>query len=276
MSTVNACGNGLSGTTGTGNYVGATSPTLVTPKIGQINDTNANAMFLLNPASSAINSFQFNNAATGTAVDFKAIGGNTDVGMNIWTAGAGEFQMITQAATNPITFYSGTGGQHTTTFQMANTSAGRTVTFPDASGTLLMTGQAINTVPSISFGGSTLSVYQTGSWTPTDASGASLTFSSATGGYTRIGNMVFAYCQVTYPATADASAAKIGSLPYTSANALYAQQGSVSLPPNANATNCIVNINSTTVSIYNNAAIATTNAQLTTAPLYLLLIYPIS
>ncbi len=34
---------------------------------------------------------------------------------------------------------------------MSNTSAARTVTFPDATGTLLMTGQAINTVPSITF-----------------------------------------------------------------------------------------------------------------------------
>lgn len=34
MTTINAVGNGLSGATGTGNFVGATSPTLVTPVLG--------------------------------------------------------------------------------------------------------------------------------------------------------------------------------------------------------------------------------------------------
>lgn len=34
MATINSVGNGLSGTTGTGNFVGATSPTLVTPALG--------------------------------------------------------------------------------------------------------------------------------------------------------------------------------------------------------------------------------------------------
>lgn len=34
MTTINAVGNGLSGSTGTGSFVGATSPTLVTPALG--------------------------------------------------------------------------------------------------------------------------------------------------------------------------------------------------------------------------------------------------
>lgn len=34
MATINAVGNGLSGATGTGNFVGSTSPTLVTPDLG--------------------------------------------------------------------------------------------------------------------------------------------------------------------------------------------------------------------------------------------------
>jgi hypothetical protein len=50
-------------------------------------------------------------------------------------------------------------------------------------------------------------------WTPTDASGASLTFSSVSANYTQIGNMVFAYAAVAYPSTASSSNAAIGGLP---------------------------------------------------------------
>lgn len=191
---------GVSSITGTANQITASASTgavtLSMPATVRINtsilDTNSNTMLGFTPASSAVNSFGMTNSATGTAVDFKALGGDTDVGMNIWTAGAGAFQMITQAATNPITIYNGTGGQHTTTFQMANTSAGRTVVFPDATGTLLMTGQAINTVPSISFGGSALSNYLEGTFTPVVASsgGGTNTYTLQQGSYTRIGNRV--------------------------------------------------------------------------------------
>lgn len=61
-----------------------------------------------------------------------------------------------------------------------------------------------------------------GTWTPTDQSGAALTFTSVSTSYTQIGNMVFAYGRLTYPATVDGSTAKI-SLPVAVPNHLYAQ-----------------------------------------------------
>lgn len=64
-----------------------------------------------------------------------------------------------------------------------------------------------------------------GSWTPIDASGASLVFSASEGWWFRQGDMVVAMGQVTYPATANGSNAKIGGLPFTVKNNLYARAG---------------------------------------------------
>lgn len=56
--------------------------------------------------------------------------------------------------------------------------------------------------------------YEEGTWTPTDASGASLSFTTSYAKYTKIGNLVTATCYVTYPTTASTAAAKIGGLPF--------------------------------------------------------------
>lgn len=50
-------------------------------------------------------------------------------------------------------------------------------------------------------------------WTPTDGSGAGLTFSSVTARYTKIGKIGLMFFKLTYPATANGSAAQISSLP---------------------------------------------------------------
>lgn len=53
-----------------------------------------------------------------------------------------------------------------------------------------------------------------GSWTPNDASGAALVFTSVSGEYCRIGNMVFIGGQVIYPTTTNTGNAFIGGLPF--------------------------------------------------------------
>jgi hypothetical protein len=47
------------------------------------------------------------------------------------------------------------------------------------------------------------------SWTPTDQSGAALTFTSVSANTTKIGNIVYAYGTLTYPVTASGACAKI-------------------------------------------------------------------
>jgi hypothetical protein len=63
----------------------------------------------------------------------------------------------------------------------------------------------------ISTGNETL-VYDENTFVPTDGSGAGLTFPSVVGRYTKIGRQVTVIGNVTYPATANGSQAKI-SLP---------------------------------------------------------------
>ncbi len=65
-------------------------------------------------------------------------------------------------------------------------------------------------------------VIATGSWTPTDGSGAGLTFTSVSASYYRIGSLVFIYGTLTYPATADGSQATIAGLPVAVVNQDYA------------------------------------------------------
>jgi len=92
----------------------------------------------------------------------------------------------------------------------------------------------------------TLDDYEKGTFTPTDQSGASLSFAAGTAGfYTKIGRDVHVWAQIIFPATASGAAVQI-SLPFTSANtsnsyyggAVYTNQGSefVSyLPPNSSS-----------------------------------------
>jgi len=118
---------------------------------GAINDYNDNNVIAINGVSSAVNYIEISNNSTGNAPYIKSLGSDTNIGLSFSTQGTGVMAFATTAATDQYLFYSGTAGQHTTYFSFPSTGAQRTVTFPDASGTLLMTGQAINTVPSIAF-----------------------------------------------------------------------------------------------------------------------------
>jgi len=62
-----------------------------------------------------------------------------------------------------------------------------------------------------------LADYEEGTWTPTDLSGASLTFTGLTDNcfYTKVGNLVTCILSVTYPTTVDVNNAYIGGLPFT-------------------------------------------------------------
>jgi hypothetical protein len=61
----------------------------------------------------------------------------------------------------------------------------------------------------------TLDDYEEGTWTPTDASGAGLSFSGAFGYYVKIGSLVTCSFSLTYPSTANGSSAAIAGLPFT-------------------------------------------------------------
>jgi hypothetical protein len=62
-----------------------------------------------------------------------------------------------------------------------------------------------------------------GAWTPVDASGAGLVFTSVSARYSVASNIVFINGRLTYPVTASGANAAIGGLPFPVANQLYAE-----------------------------------------------------
>ena len=115
------------------------------------------------------------------------------------------------------------------------------------------------------------------SWTPQDNSGASLTFAGVSANYTKIGNMIFAYTQITYPATANGSNASIKGLPIAAPNVLYAEQCSVSFTNVATANvRAAVIPNTLTINLYTTSGAQVTNAQMSSGQLNLMCIYPVS
>jgi hypothetical protein len=60
--------------------------------------------------------------------------------------------------------------------------------------------------------------YEEGTWTPVDASGQSLTFSGVVAEYTKVGKLVTASFNLTYPGSAGSAYATIGGLPFTTSS----------------------------------------------------------
>lgn len=121
--------------------------------------------------------------------------------------------------TNGLTFYSNTeilngvfyGNCTSVLFSDATTSTGdmrgnikASVAFQSGASVPLRSGSG-----TIGWG-----TEESGNWTPTDASGASLAFTSVYGSWVRKGVMVTATFEVTYPTTANGSATLISGLPF--------------------------------------------------------------
>ena len=58
--------------------------------------------------------------------------------------------------------------------------------------------------------------YEEGTWTPTDASGASLSLTVISASYTKIGRLVYVTAYIEYPATSSTASQLNGGLPFTS------------------------------------------------------------
>jgi hypothetical protein len=58
--------------------------------------------------------------------------------------------------------------------------------------------------------------YEEGTWTPTDGSGAGLSFSSVDGIYCKIGRLVIAQASYVYPSTSSGAQARMSGLPFPS------------------------------------------------------------
>jgi hypothetical protein len=114
-----------------------------------------------------------------------------------------------------------------------------------------------------------LADYEEGTWTPTDASGAGLSFTATSNNcfYTKIGNQVTCVFSLTYPSTASAAAATIGGLPFTSKNTSASVAGGfTTFTSNGSDVVFLIGANDTIVGIRSITGISgVTNVSLTTA-----------
>jgi hypothetical protein len=112
-----------------------------------------------------------------------------------------------------------------------------------------------------------LADYEEGTWTPVDGSGAGLTFSAASGNYTKVGRVVTVVFNVVYPSTANANAARIGGLPFTAANTSNGfSAGCFNVNTSAQVAQPSIVANATNfAALITNAGISATNADLSLA-----------
>ena len=101
------------GATGTGNLVFATSPTITTPKVNQLNDTNGATALTLAATTSAVNYVTITNASSGTYPTIAA-GGAGNLNLVIQGKGIGSVQLgsagngnslIASAATSSVNYF---------------------------------------------------------------------------------------------------------------------------------------------------------------------------
>jgi hypothetical protein len=109
------------------------------------------------------------------------------------------------------------------------------------------------------------------SWTPVDASGAGLTFTSVNAQYTQIGNLVTAYGTLTYPTTTSASNATI-TLPTLVPNQPYAAVFGTTV--NTSFIKAVPN--TTTATIGANTGVPATNSALSARVITFMISYPAS
>jgi hypothetical protein len=115
MATNNSVDSPLSGTTGSGNFVGSNSPSITTPKIlTQINDVNNNAILALTPIGSAVNYLQIYNNSTGNNPVFIATGSDSSVSMQLQTK-KGNFLLVdgTLTVAPKLLFYNAAQSNYT-------------------------------------------------------------------------------------------------------------------------------------------------------------------
>jgi hypothetical protein len=110
-----------------------------------------------------------------------------------------------------------------------------------------------------------LADYEEGTWTPVDSSGAGLTFSGASGTYTKIGRQVTVNGQLTFPATASVADIAIGGLPFT--------VGTFSVGAVNNADVVFTITSSTVFYIYDVAGVRKTNVNYSGVTIYFTIAY---
>jgi hypothetical protein len=225
------------GTTGSGAVVLATSPSITTPAIttsatvtnNAIGGGQADGAILTNTTAAA-------NGAQQSSPSLHLIGQgwetNTSASQTVdWIATNLPIQGAASPTTALVLSSQVNGGGYITQARLTsggvlNVTTGLQIAGAAASGNTLR-GNGTNFVSAALASTDLSDVTDAGSWTPSDQSGASLTFTSVSVSYTKIGNMVFVYGRFAFPSTASGASVSIGGLPLTVANQNYASSPGV-------------------------------------------------
>ena len=113
---------------------------------------------------------------------------------------------------------------------------------------------------------------EVGDWTPANASIASITFSSATGKYVKVGSFVLATGFVTYPSTSDSNQAKIGGLPFAFISNGHSS-ATISFKSTSNLATMNPAQNSSEMNLHTESCGTTTNANMSSATVYFAAMY---
>lgn len=212
MSFINQVGNALTGVTGTGLFVGATSPSLVTPVLGT-------------PSSGTLSSCTgyAQSALTGLGT-----GISTALGINIGTAGSPVVNggalgtpssgTLTSCTGLPIAGTTGYGTGVATALAANVTGSGGIALVTSPTFVTPVLGAASAT--SINFGGSSLSTYVTGTFVPvlTSSGGGTCTYTNQVGTYTQIGNRYMFTIFLNLASNSLSAGTLTINLPFTPAN----------------------------------------------------------
>ena len=113
---------------------------------------------------------------------------------------------------------------------------------------------------------------ETGTWTPTDTSGAGLTFTNLYCNYTKISNLVTVSGQITFPSTSSSADITIGGLPFTIASNTIAT-GAITSTNGASLTTWISAASSPYIRIRNASGTLVPNSSLSTGTFSFTLTY---
>jgi len=125
MPVVNSVGNVLTGVTGTGTFVGNTSPTINTPRINQIWGSTQVCAF--GGGASNVNYWVMSGSISGQPLILGAQGTNADIG--VWITAKGEAPVTVYSLSETLQFQI-TNGATYNRFSVSNDGASNTYIFP--------------------------------------------------------------------------------------------------------------------------------------------------
>lgn len=113
-----------------------------------IKDSSGNIVLSFEPVASAVNHVSIvSGAASGAGVGIQALGTDSNIPFGFASKGNApiNFQAAVIGSSTSFEFFTGTALQHTTSLVFSDTAANRAVTFPDATGTIVLASKANGT-----------------------------------------------------------------------------------------------------------------------------------